>query len=151
MKRKALINWRGGLKRGKGTISTESGALQNIGYSFGQRFEEAAGTNPEELIGAAYASCFSMALAGELEKRGHLTERLDVTADVHLDKTASGWKIPQIHLRIVANVPSARAKEIDEIASLTKDNCPIGKILNTHTSMEIHIPTNESVAPQSLI
>ncbi|AZZ35321.1 OsmC family peroxiredoxin [Bdellovibrio sp. qaytius] len=151
MKRKALIQWRGGLKRGKGSISTESGALQNVGYSYGQRFEDAPGTNPEELIGAAYASCFSMALAGELEKRGHMTERLDVTSEVHIEKTSAGWKIPQIHLRIVASIPSARAKEIDEIASLTKDNCPIGRVLNTHISMEIHIPSNESVAPDSLI
>lgn len=151
MKRTALIQWRGGLKRGKGTISTESGALQNISYAYSQRFENSPGTNPEELIGASYASCFSMALAGELEKRGHTPERLDVTAQVHLDKTTAGWKIPQIHLRIVANIPTAHPKEIDEIASLTKDNCPIGKILNTHVSMEIHIPANESVAPQSLI
>lgn len=151
MKKTALIHWRGGLKRGKGSISTESGALQNISYAYSQRFEDLPGTNPEELIGAAYASCFSMALAGELEKRGHTPERLDVTAEVHLDKTAGGWKIPQIHLRIIAAIPSARPKEIDEIASLTKDTCPVGKILNTHISIEIHIPTNESVAPQSLI
>lgn len=151
MKRKALINWRGGFKRGKGTISTESGAIQNVGFSYGQRFEDTPGTNPEELIGAAYASCFSMALAGELEKRGHVIERLDVTSEVHLDKTTVGWKIPQIHLRIVASVPSARVKEIDEVASLTKDNCPIGRVLNTHISLEIHIPANESVAPQSII
>ena len=151
MKRKSLIQWRGGLKRGKGTLSTESGALQNISYSYGQRFEDIAGTNPEELIAAAYGSCFTMALAGELEKRGHVTERLDVTTEVHLDKTNAGWKIPQIHLRIVASVPSARAKEIDEIASLTKDNCPVGRVLNTHISMEIHIPSNESVSPQSMI
>lgn len=151
MKRKALVQWHGGLKRGKGNISTESGALQNISYSCGQRFEDSPGTNPEELIGAAYGSCFTMALAGELEKRGHMIHRLDVTTEVQLDKTTAGWKISQIHLRVVADVPSARAKELDEVASLTKDVCPVGRILNAHISMEIHMPSNESVAPQSLI
>lgn len=151
MKKTALIHWRGGLKHGKGTISTESGAIQNLSYAYPQRFEGQPGTNPEELIGAAYGSCFSMALAGELEKRGHTAERLDVTAEVHLEKIATGWKIPQIHLRVVAAVPTARPKEIDEIANITKDNCPVGKILNTHISLEIHIPAKESVAPQSLI
>lgn len=151
MKRTARVQWHGGLKRGKGFLSTESGELRDISFTYGQRFEDDHGTNPEELIGASYASCFSMALSGELEKRGYIPEKLEITSEVHLDKTASGWKIPQIHLRVAATVPNATAKEIDEIASHTKDNCPIGKILNTHVSMEVHIPTHESVAPQSMI
>lgn len=151
MKRTARAKWQGGLKRGKGLLSTESGELQNISYNFSQRFEDDHGTNPEELIGASYGSCFAMALAGELEKRGYIPDNLEVTAEVHLDKTIVGWKIPQIHLRISASVPDATAKTIDEVASHTKDNCPIGKILNTHVSMELHVPAQESVAPQSLI
>lgn len=151
MKRTAQVTWSGNLKRGKGYMQTESGAIKNIPFSFSQRFEDDPGTNPEELIGASYASCFTMALSGELEKRGYIADRLNVTAEVHLDKTASGWKIPQIHLRVIATVPKATPREIDEIASLTKDNCPIGKILNTHVSMEIHLPSQESVYPQSMI
>lgn len=151
MKRTAQVSWNGNLKRGKGLIQLESGVIKNIPFSYSQRFESEQGTNPEELIGAAYASCFTMALSGELEKRGYIADRLNVTAEVHLDKTASGWKIPQIHLRLVASVPRATAREIDEVASLTKDNCPIGKILNTHVSLEIHLPSQESVAPQSMI
>lgn len=151
MKRTAQVSWMGNLKRGRGHISLESGAFKNLPFSYSQRFEGEAGTNPEELIGAAYASCFSMALSGELEKRGYVAEKLQVTSEVHLDKTAGGWKIPQIHLRLIAYIPGAGAREIDEIASLTKDNCPVGKILNAHTSLEIHIPSQESVSPQSMI
>lgn len=151
MKRTARAIWQGGLKRGQGTLTTESGEIRDIPFNFSQRFEDAHGTNPEELIGAGYVSCFTMALAGELEKRGYISEKLNVISEVHLDKTVSGWKIPQIHLRISATVPGASIKEIDEIASHTKDNCPVGKILNTHVSIEIHIPTQESVSPQSMI
>lgn len=151
MKRTARAQWQGGLKRGKGNLTTESGEIRDVPFTYGQRFEDDHGTNPEELVGAGYASCFSMALAGELEKRGYVAEKLEVTSEVHLDKTTIGWKIPQIHLRVSAAVPGATAKEIDEIASHTKDNCPVGKILNTHVSLEIHLPAQESVAPQSLI
>lgn len=151
MKRTAKVTWVGNLKRGRGNISLESGAIKALPYSFSQRFEGESGTNPEELIGAAYASCFSMALSGELEKRGHIADKLEVTSEVHLDKTSSGWKIPQIHLRLVASIPGVGAKEIDEIASITKDTCPVGKILNTHTSLEIHVLNQESVAPEAMI
>lgn len=151
MKRIAQITWNGKLKKGRGAINLQSGVLKNVPFSFSQRFENEKGTNPEELLGAAYASCFSMALAGELEKRGYIPDRLTVTAEVHLDKTAAGWKIPQIHLRLVAKISHITAKEIDEIASLTKDSCPIGKILNMHSSLEIHLPSQESVFPESMI
>lgn len=151
MKRSATAKWQGGIKRGKGILNTESGALKNVSISAGQRFENDPGTNPEELLGAAHAGCFSMALSGELEKRGFIAESIDVTAEVSIEKATNGWKIPQIHLKVSAIVPGIATKQLDEIASLTKDTCPISKVLNTYISMELHTPAQESVAPQSMI
>jgi lipoyl-dependent peroxiredoxin len=151
MKRTARVQWQGPLKRGKGTLTTESGALLNVPYNFLQRFENAKGTNPEELLGAAHAACFSMFMSAELEKRGLIPESIDVTAEVSLDHSGPNWKITQSHLRVVARVPGATAKQVDEVASYSKDNCIVSKALNTHISMELHVPNIESVAPKSMI
>lgn len=151
MKRSAKAHWQGGLKRGAGFLNTDSGALKNVRYTFSQRFENEKGTNPEELIGAAHAGCFSMFMAGELEKRGIAVESLDTTADVSLEKKANVWEISQIHLRVSVIAPGATAKQLDEIASFSKDNCPVSKLLRAAISLELHMPKAESVAPQSMI
>src|SRR5947208_17173421 len=106
MKRKASAVWRGGLKDGKGTISTESGVLKEAQYSFGTRFENGVGTNPEELIGAAHAGCFSMALSAELGKAGFTADSIATTATVSLDNVApAGWTVTKIHLDVLAKIP----------------------------------------------
>jgi osmotically inducible protein OsmC len=107
MKRKASAVWRGGLKDGKGSISTESGVLKETQYSFGTRFENGPGTNPEELIGAAHAGCFSMAFAAELGKAGLTPEAIHTTANITLDKTDAGWTVTGSHLDVTVKVPGA--------------------------------------------
>src|SRR6266513_1055409 len=107
MKRKASAVWQGGLKDGKGTISTDSGVLANTQYSFSTRFEDGAGTNPEELIAAAHAGCFSMALSGQLGAAGLTAESINTTASVTLEKTDAGFTITRVHLEVVAKVPGA--------------------------------------------
>ena len=105
MKRKASARWEGAIQNGKGTISTDSGALSQTQYSFSTRFENGAGTNPEELIAAAHAACFSMALSGQLGKANLQPESIDTTATVTLDKTDAGWTITEVHLDVTARVP----------------------------------------------
>src|SRR5215213_2594796 len=107
MKRKASAVWRGGLKDGRGTISTDSGVLSETQYSFSTRFEEGRGTNPEELIAAAHAGCFSMALSGQLGNAGLTAERINTTATVTLEKTDAGFTITAVHLDVTARVPGA--------------------------------------------
>lgn len=151
MKRTARIQWQGPLKKGKGNITTESGALLNVPYNYSQRFENVKGTNPEELLGAAHAACFSMSMSAECEKRGLFPESLDVTSEVSLENTSGHWKIAQSHLRVVARIPGASAHQVDEIANTAKNNCIISRALNMRISLELHVPNIESVAPQSLI
>src|SRR5262245_21643199 len=105
MIRKASAVWRGGLKDGKGTVSSESGVLANTPYSFGTRFENAKGTNPEELIAAAHAGCFSMALSAQLGSAGLTPQSIETTADLSLEKLEAGWTITKVHLNVVASVP----------------------------------------------
>jgi len=107
MKRKASAVWRGGLKDGKGSISTESGVLKETQYSFSTRFESGIGTNPEELIAAAHAGCFAMAFSAELGKTGITPESISVTATVTLDKTDAGWTVTASHLDVSAKIPGA--------------------------------------------
>jgi osmotically inducible protein OsmC len=135
MKRKASASWKGGLKDGKGTISTDSGVLSATQYSFGTRFEEGRGTNPEELIGAAHAGCFSMALSAELEKAGLRPERVDTTATVTLDKAGAGFAITAIHLEVSARVPGADQRAFDKAANDAKTGCPVSKVLNAGITM----------------
>jgi lipoyl-dependent peroxiredoxin len=136
MKRKASAEWKGGLKDGKGTISTDSGVLENTQYSFGTRFEDGKGTNPEELIAAAHAGCFSMALSGQLGNAGLTAERINTSATVTLEKTDSGFTVTSVHLDVKAKIPGADAKAFETAANNAKAGCPISRLLNTTITME---------------
>src|SRR6266851_237167 len=116
MKRKASALWQGRLKDGKGTISTDSGVLQNTQYSFSTRFEDGKGTNPEELIAAAHAGCFSMALSGQLGNAGMTAESINTTASVTLEKTDAGFTITKVHLDVTAKIPGADQTKFDQAA-----------------------------------
>jgi osmotically inducible protein OsmC len=135
MKRKASANWKGGLKDGKGSISTDSTVLNQTQYSFGTRFESGVGTNPEELIAAAHAGCFSMALSAELGKAGITPESIDTVATVTFDKLESGWTITESNLDVTAKIPGGDEKAFQEAANGAKANCPISRVLNTKITM----------------
>lgn len=129
MKRSASAAWSGGLKEGNGTISTQSGVLEKTQYGFNTRFEEGPGTNPEELIGAAHAGCFTMALAAQLEKEGMTAKNLLTSATVTLDKVHGGFSISAVHLDLVANIPGADQASFEKIAHAAKADCPVSKLL----------------------
>ena len=136
MQRKASAVWQGGLKEGKGTVSTESGVLSQAQYSFGTRFESGKGTNPEELIAAAHAGCFSMALSAELGKSGITPEKIETSAAVSLEKLDSGWTVTQVHLDVRAKIPGADKAAFEAAADTAKKNCPISRLLNAKISMQ---------------
>jgi osmotically inducible protein OsmC len=136
MQRKASAEWKGGLKDGKGTISSDSGVLANTQYSFSTRFEEGRGTNPEELIAAAHAGCFSMALSGQLGNAGLTAERINTTATVTLEKTDAGFTVTSVHLDVKAKIPGADAKAFETAANNAKTGCPISRLLNTKITMD---------------
>ena len=137
MKRKASAVWRGDLKTGTGAISTGSGALSQLPYSFTTRFEDAPGTNPEELIGAAHAGCFSMALSAGLGKAGFKPERIATTADVTLEKVGESFKITKILLRTEAKIPNIDENAFREQAEGAKKNCPVSQALaGTNIALE---------------
>lgn len=136
MKKTASAIWEGGLKDGKGQISTESGALKNNPYGFNTRFEDTPGTNPEELIGAAHAGCFSMALSMMLGEAGFTPERIDTIAEVTLDKQSDGFAITAVHLILKAKVPGASQEQFLEIANKAKAGCPVSKVLNADISLD---------------
>lgn len=136
MKKTASAIWEGGLKDGKGQISTESGALKNNPYGFNTRFEGTPGTNPEELIGAAHAGCFSMALSMMLGEANLTPERIDTTAEVTLDKKDDGFAITAVHLRLRAKVPGTTEEKFLEIASKAKQGCPVSKVLNAEITLD---------------
>jgi lipoyl-dependent peroxiredoxin len=135
MKRNASAVWQGDLKQGKGSVSTASGVLSNTQYSFSTRFENGVGTNPEELLAAAHAGCFAMALSGQLGAAGLTAERIDVTATVSLDKGDSGWGITESHLELKAKIPGADQAAFDTAAGNAKAGCPVSKLFNTKTTM----------------
>ena len=141
MKRKASAVWRGGLKDGKGTISTDSGALKETQYSFGTRFENGVGTNPEELIAGAHAGCFSMAFSAELGKAGITPESIHTTATVTLDKTDAGFTVTQSHLDVTARIPGVDRAKAMEIANAAKAGCPISRLLKANITMDAKIET----------
>jgi len=136
MKRKAQAVWQGGLKDGKGTLSTDSGVLSDTQYSFSTRFESGKGTNPEELIAAAHAGCFSMALSGQLGNAGMTAERIDTTASVTLDKTDAGFSITAIHLDVTVKIPGADQAAFEEAAQKAKQGCPVSRVLNAQITMD---------------
>ena len=129
MDRSASAVWHGGLKDGKGTISTQSGVLKDSQYSFSTRFENGVGTNPEELIAAAHAGCFTMALSGQLTGAEHVPESLETTAVVTLEKTDDGPTVTKIHLTTKAKVPNIDKAKFDELAKNAKEGCPISRLL----------------------
>jgi osmotically inducible protein OsmC len=135
MKKTASAVWQGDLKSGKGTISTESGALKDNPYGFNTRFEGAPGTNPEELIGAAHAGCFSMALSMMLGQAGLTAERIDTTAEVTLDKDDKGFTITAIALTLKAKVPGTDNEQFQQIANQAKEGCPVSRVLNAQISL----------------
>ena len=136
MKKTASAVWQGGLKDGKGQISTESGALKQIPYGFNTRFEGTPGSNPEELIGAAHAGCFSMALSMILGEAGLTPERIDTTAEVTLDKQPDGFAITAVHLILKAKVPGADKAKFEELANKAKAGCPVSKVLKAQISLD---------------
>ncbi len=136
MKRKASAVWQGDLKDGKGTISTDSGVLQQTQYSFSTRFEEGVGTNPEELIAAAHAGCFSMALSGQLGAANLVAQSIETTAAVTLENVANGWEVTKVHLDVVARIPGADQAAFDTAAKNAKEGCPISKLLKAEITMD---------------
>lgn len=141
MRRKASAVWNGGIKDGKGTISTESGVLSNTLYSFSTRFEDGTGTNPEELIAAAHAGCFSMALSGQLGQAGLTAESIKTTATVRLEKTDNGFAITSVHLEVTAKIPGADQQAFETAANNAKAGCPVSKVLNAQITMEAKLET----------
>lgn len=136
IKRKASARWNGGLKDGKGTISTASGVLRDTQYSFSTRFEEGAGTNPEELIAAAHAGCFSMALSAQLTNAGHPPESVETRATVTMEKQDAGFTVTAVHLDVTARVPGIDQSAFATAANNAKTGCPISRLLNATITMD---------------
>ena len=139
MKKSGSAVWSGGLKDGKGNISTESGALDNTQYGFNTRFEDGPGSNPEELIGAAHAACFTMALSGQLGEAGMTAKRLMTTATVTLEKGDDGYSITEVHLNLVATIPGADQAAFEAAALRAKVGCPVSKLLNAHVTLDARL------------
>lgn len=135
MQRKASAVWKGGLKDGRGTVSSTSGVLSNTPYSFATRFENSPGTNPEELIAAAHAGCFSMALSAQLGNAGLTAESINTTATLSLEKLDSGFTITAVHLDVVGRVPKADDAAFQKAAENAKSGCPVSKVLNAKITM----------------
>ncbi|HVL75921.1 MAG TPA: OsmC family protein [Noviherbaspirillum sp.] len=139
MKRTASASWSGGLKDGKGKLSTHSGALDNLPYDFADRFESGPGTNPEELIGAAHAGCFTMFLAGKLAEAGMKAEQLQTTATVSLDKVDGGFSITAVHLDLTARVTGGDRAAFENAVKLSKEGCPVSKVLNAAITVDMRL------------
>lgn len=135
MQRTGSAHWSGGLKDGKGTVSTASGVLHDTQYSFSTRFENGAGTNPEELIAAAHAGCFSMALSVQLGSAGMTAESIDTTATVTLEKTDAGFSITASHLDVTVKIPGGDQAKFAEAAKAAETGCPVSRVLNAHITM----------------
>lgn len=139
MKRKASAVWQGGLKDGRGTVSTESGVLDKTQYSFSTRFEDGKGTNPEELIAAAHAGCFAMALSGQLGNAGLTAQSLEVTATVTMEKLDAGFTVTEVALDLVAKIPGAPQDKFDTAANNAKTGCPISRLLNAKITLNARL------------
>jgi osmotically inducible protein OsmC len=136
MKRTATAMWNGDLKSGKGSISTESGVLSNTQYSFSSRFEQGTGTNPEELIAAAHAGCFSMALSLQLAEQGLVAQSITTKATVTIEKTDAGFTITSSHLELTARIPGASQQAFEKATDNAKDGCPVSKVLDTKITLD---------------
>src|ERR671916_2596130 len=139
MKRTASARWQGGLKDGKGTLTSASGVLSETQYSFHTRFEDGQGTNPEELIAAAHAGCFSMALSGQLGNANLTAESIKTTASVKLEKTDAGFTITEVHLNVAARVPNATQEQFETAANNAKAGCPVSRLLNAKITLEARL------------
>ena len=135
MKRNATAQWRGDLKSGAGTVSTASGVLSNSAYSFHTRFEEGKGTNPEELLAAAHAGCFSMALSAQLAQANLTAESIDTTCTISLEKQPDGFGITESHLELKAKVPGATKEAFDKAVEAAKTGCPVSKLYKTNITL----------------
>jgi len=135
MKRKATAVWQGGLKDGKGVVSLESGVLDKAQYSFSTRFESGKGTNPEELIAAAHAGCFAMALSGQLGTAGLTAQSLEVICTITMEKLEAGWTVVESALDLVAKIPGAPKDKFDTAANNAKAGCPISRLLNATVTL----------------
>jgi osmotically inducible protein OsmC len=136
MKRKASAEWNGSLKEGKGSISTESGVLDKTQYSFGTRFESGIGTNPEELVAAAHAACFSMQLSALLGKAGLVPEHIATSAVVTFENLEQGWTVTESHLEVNASIPGATAESFAKLAEDAKSGCLMSRLLNTTITLD---------------
>jgi osmotically inducible protein OsmC len=136
MQRTGSAHWAGGLKDGKGSVSTPSGVLTNTQYSFSTRFENGIGTNPEELIAAAHAGCFSMALSAQLGNSGMTAESIDTIATITLDKTDAGFSITSSHLDVTVKIPGADKAKFEEAAKAAETGCPVSRVLNAKITMD---------------
>ncbi len=139
MERRATAVWQGGLKDGKGTLTTDSKVLSNTPYSFGTRFEGAPGTNPEELLGAAHAGCFTMALSAQLGEAGIRPERIETKATITFEKLAAGFTITRSHLDVAVKAPGAERAKFDAAAQKAKAECPLSKVLRAEISMDARL------------
>ena len=139
MERTASAVWNGSLKEGKGTITTQSGVLSEAPYSFVTRFENGKGTNPEELIAAAHAGCFTMALSAQLGTMNFTPQTLRTSAKLTLEKLDAGWTISKIHLDVSARVPGISASAFESAAASAKANCPVSRLLKAEITMDAHL------------
>jgi len=139
MKKTASVVWQGSIKEGQGLISTQTGVLKDAPYGFKSRFEDGPGTNPEELLGAAHAACFSMALSLMLGQSGLTPERIDTKAEVSLEKVGEGFEITASHLTVVAKVPGTDAATFAKIAAQAKEGCPVSKVLKANITMDARL------------
>jgi lipoyl-dependent peroxiredoxin len=139
MQRKASAVWKGGLKDGKGAVSAASGALNNTPYSFTTRFENTPGTNPEELIAAAHAACFSMALSAQLGNANLSPSSIETTATLTMEKLDGGWTITAVHLDVVGHVPKADSAAFQKAAQDAKTECPVSKVLKANITMDARL------------
>jgi osmotically inducible protein OsmC len=139
MERKGSAVWEGGLKDGKGTLSTNSGALRETPYSFGARFEQGAGTNPEELLAAAHAGCFTMALSAQLGNAGLRAEKLATTATVTLEKVGDAFSVTKSHLDLVARVPGAEKSKFDAAVKAAETGCPVSKLFKADITVNARL------------
>lgn len=137
--RRGTARWKGGIRDGEGTLSTTSGALDDTPYGFTDRFEDGPRTNPEELIGAAHAGCFAMALSGQLGNAGMTAERIDVTAVVTLEKQDEGFAITAVHLDLTAKIPDADREAFMKAAEGAKAGCPVSKLLKAEITLDARL------------
>jgi len=142
MKRNASAVWNGDLKQGKGTLTAPGGVLNKTPYSFTSRFENGAGTNPEELIAAAHAGCFTMALSAALGKAGFTPTELSTRADLSLEQVSGNWTITAVHLDLTGRVPGIEPAKFDEIAKDAKANCPVSRVLKAEITLTSQLLSN---------